>query len=70
MHMFTGRILNRFSKDIGQMDDLLPMTFFDMIGVRSKTFFLVLFHARTMFPRMILFDFCTLITCVYVDALE
>lgn len=24
-----GRILNRFSKDIGFMDDLLPLTFFD-----------------------------------------
>ncbi|KAI4538920.1 hypothetical protein MG293_011187 [Ovis ammon polii] len=26
-----GRILNRFSKDIGQMDDLLPLTFLDFI---------------------------------------
>ncbi|XP_052782620.1 ATP-binding cassette sub-family C member 4-like isoform X3 [Mya arenaria] len=25
----VGRILNRFSKDIGHMDDLLPITFFD-----------------------------------------
>ncbi|XP_052217717.1 ATP-binding cassette sub-family C member 4-like isoform X4 [Dreissena polymorpha] len=25
----VGRILNRFSKDIGHMDDLLPVTFFD-----------------------------------------
>ncbi|CAL1541619.1 unnamed protein product [Lymnaea stagnalis] len=27
----VGRILNRFSKDIGHMDDLLPVTFFDFI---------------------------------------
>ncbi|XP_041354291.1 ATP-binding cassette sub-family C member 4-like [Gigantopelta aegis] len=27
----VGRILNRFSKDIGHMDDLLPITFFDFI---------------------------------------
>ncbi|XP_042110929.1 ATP-binding cassette sub-family C member 4-like isoform X5 [Ovis aries] len=27
----TGRILNRFSKDIGHMDDLLPQTFQDFI---------------------------------------
>ncbi|XP_065752236.1 ATP-binding cassette sub-family C member 4 isoform X1 [Phocoena phocoena] len=27
----TGRILNRFSKDIGHMDDLLPLTFLDFI---------------------------------------
>uniref|UniRef100_A0AC11B7S2 Uncharacterized protein n=1 Tax=Ovis aries TaxID=9940 RepID=A0AC11B7S2_SHEEP len=28
-----GRILNRFSKDIGHMDDLLPLTFLDFIQV-------------------------------------
>ena len=27
----TGRVLNRFSKDMGQMDDLLPWIFFDTI---------------------------------------
>ena len=27
----TGRILNRFSKDIGQMDELLPWIFFDCL---------------------------------------
>ncbi|RUS91067.1 hypothetical protein EGW08_001195, partial [Elysia chlorotica] len=27
----VGRILNRFSKDVGHMDDLLPVTFFDFI---------------------------------------
>uniref|UniRef100_T1IZ26 Uncharacterized protein n=1 Tax=Strigamia maritima TaxID=126957 RepID=T1IZ26_STRMM len=29
-----GRILNRFSKDTGTMDDQLPLPFFDMISVR------------------------------------
>ncbi|XP_042110943.1 ATP-binding cassette sub-family C member 4-like isoform X2 [Ovis aries] len=33
-----GRILNRFSKDIGDMDDLLPLTFLDFI----QTFLLVI----------------------------
>ncbi|XP_057563438.1 ATP-binding cassette sub-family C member 4-like [Hippopotamus amphibius kiboko] len=33
-----GRILNRFSKDIGHMDDLLPLTFQDFI----QTFLLVI----------------------------
>ena len=28
-----GRILNRFSKDIGLMDDQLPPTFFDVVSV-------------------------------------
>ncbi|CAI9178863.1 unnamed protein product [Rangifer tarandus platyrhynchus] len=29
----VGRILNRFSKDIGHLDDLLPLTFLDFIHV-------------------------------------
>ncbi|CAI9178858.1 unnamed protein product [Rangifer tarandus platyrhynchus] len=33
-----GRILNHFSKDIGHMDDLLPLTFLDFI----QTFLLVI----------------------------
>ncbi|XP_036105461.1 multidrug resistance-associated protein 4 isoform X10 [Molossus molossus] len=35
-----GRILNRFSKDIGHMDDLLPLTFLDFIqaGGLSSSF--------------------------------
>ncbi|XP_025080220.1 multidrug resistance-associated protein 4-like isoform X3 [Pomacea canaliculata] len=27
----VGRILNRFAKDVGHMDDLLPITFFDFV---------------------------------------
>ncbi|XP_053404593.1 ATP-binding cassette sub-family C member 4-like isoform X3 [Mercenaria mercenaria] len=27
----VGRVLNRFSKDVGHMDDLLPITFFDFV---------------------------------------
>ena len=29
----AGRILNRFTKDIGFMDELLPKTFFDFLQV-------------------------------------
>uniref|UniRef100_A0A8P0T898 Multidrug resistance-associated protein 4 n=1 Tax=Canis lupus familiaris TaxID=9615 RepID=A0A8P0T898_CANLF len=29
--IYSGRILNRFSKDIGHMDDLLPLTFLDFL---------------------------------------
>ncbi|XP_073651149.1 ATP-binding cassette sub-family C member 4-like [Tursiops truncatus] len=39
-----GRILNRFSKDIGHMDDLLPLTFLDFI----QTFLLVIGVAGVM----------------------
>ncbi len=30
-----GRIMNRFSKDIGSLDDALPITLFDFLQVRS-----------------------------------
>ncbi|KAM9609982.1 ATP-binding cassette sub-family C member 4 isoform 6-T7 [Trichechus inunguis] len=33
----VGRILNRFSKDIGHMDDLLPLTFLDFIQSEKHT---------------------------------
>ena len=35
----SGRILNRFSKDIGNMDDYLPITFFDFTQVRYLSWF-------------------------------
>ena len=31
-----GRILNRFSKDMGSMDELLPPAFFDVLTVRKS----------------------------------
>ena len=32
--VLPGRVLNRFSKDVGHMDDLLPITFFDFVQVQ------------------------------------
>ena len=32
----TGRILNRFAKDVGHMDDNLPITFFDFVQVGER----------------------------------
>ena len=32
-HLLTGRILNRFSKDVGFLDDLLPYIFCEFILV-------------------------------------
>ena len=32
-HIYVGRVLNRFSKDLGFMDDILPFFFFDYLGV-------------------------------------
>ena len=33
MIYLTGRVLNRFSKDMGAMDELLPPAFFDSLTV-------------------------------------
>lgn len=35
----TGRILNRFSKDVGFLDDLLPLSFINYLFVSSLYFF-------------------------------
>jgi len=37
----SGRILNRFSKDIGCMDELLPPTFFDVFAVITDIIYFV-----------------------------
>ncbi|XP_068864472.1 ATP-binding cassette sub-family C member 4 isoform X2 [Aphelocoma coerulescens] len=36
-----GRILNRFSKDIGHLDDLLPLTFLDFVQVSFITLLII-----------------------------
>lgn len=38
---FVGRILNRFSKDVGQMDSVLPITFVDFYQVRHWIMFVL-----------------------------
>ena len=42
----SGRILNRFSKDIGSMDEILPMTIFDVKRIFFEiacVFFIVIY---------------------------
>ena len=34
----VGRVLNRFSKDLGFMDDVLPYHFYDFVFVSLTTF--------------------------------
>ena len=36
IHLHAGRVLNRFSKDVGFLDKLLPFVLCDDILVRSK----------------------------------
>lgn len=33
---FLGRILNRFSKDIGMIDDMMPMILCDVLQVKCS----------------------------------
>lgn len=44
--IFSGRVLNRFSKDTGHMDDNLPITFFDYIQVGPHAHTTVLFMTK------------------------
>lgn len=44
--IFSGRVLNRFSKDTGHMDDNLPITFFDYIQVGPHAHTTVLFMIK------------------------
>ncbi|EPY75990.1 multidrug resistance-associated protein 4 isoform 2, partial [Camelus ferus] len=60
--VLTGRILNRFSKDIGHMDDLLPLTFLDfiqtflqVIGVVSVAVAVIPWIAIPLVPLGIIF---------------
>jgi len=44
----VGRVLNRFSKDIGQIDELLPDTFFDYTRILLSAFSILLLNVATM----------------------
>lgn len=44
--IFSGRVLNRFSKDTGHMDDNLPITFFDYIQVGPHAHTTILFMIK------------------------
>lgn len=33
LFFFSGQILNRFTKDLGQIDEMLPITVFDVVVV-------------------------------------
>ncbi|WAR23566.1 MRP4-like protein, partial [Mya arenaria] len=60
----VGRILNRFSKDIGNMDDILPITFFDFTqekfieefdahqDMHTESWFLCLTSSRWLATRL------------------
>lgn len=45
----SGRVLNRFSKDIGQLDSNMPWTFVDFIQV-SKDLILITLHTEAREP--------------------
>ncbi|CAH3112435.1 unnamed protein product [Porites lobata] len=44
----VGKVLNRFSKDIGQMDDLLPYAFYDYTRLMVSSFAILLLNVATM----------------------
>lgn len=36
----SGRVLNRFSKDMGSVDELLPQAMLDCVQVKIKSYYL------------------------------
>ncbi|XP_071820242.1 ATP-binding cassette sub-family C member 4-like [Apostichopus japonicus] len=50
----TGRIQNRFTKDIGIMDDQLPLTFFDMLQLLLQIIGVVILNAVINYFTLIL----------------
>lgn len=36
MHGHIGRIMNRFTKDIGQLDEFLPLSMFDTLDIGGR----------------------------------
>ncbi|XP_022806581.1 multidrug resistance-associated protein 4-like [Stylophora pistillata] len=44
----AGRVLNRFSKDIGQMDDMLPYTFYDYSRLMLQAFAILMLNVVFM----------------------
>ncbi|XP_044176120.1 ATP-binding cassette sub-family C member 4-like isoform X1 [Acropora millepora] len=47
-HNPVGRVLNRFSKDIGQMDDLLPYTYYDYCRLMVLSYAILLLNVVAM----------------------
>ncbi|XP_015779531.1 PREDICTED: multidrug resistance-associated protein 4-like [Acropora digitifera] len=47
-HNPVGRVLNRFSKDIGQMDDLLPYTYYDYCRLMVLAYAVLLLNVVAM----------------------
>lgn len=47
-HNPVGRVLNRFSKDIGQMDDLLPYTYYDYCRLMVLSYAVLLLNVAAM----------------------
>lgn len=44
IRLFIGRILNRFSKDMGQIDEQLPLALGEIVFVSNATLCISLWH--------------------------
>ncbi|XP_072179855.1 ATP-binding cassette sub-family C member 4-like [Diadema setosum] len=62
----TGRIQNRFTKDIGTMDDQLPYNFFDFLQIALQilgtVFLIIAISPMTLVPAVILFIILIMLT--------
>lgn len=49
----SGRILNRFTKDMGALDEILPRTLLDVIQIYSTLIFILILNAVALYWTLI-----------------
>lgn len=71
---FTGRILNRFTKDIGALDEILPRTLLDVFQIYSSVFTILVLNAIalywTLVPSFILLGIFAYIVKIYLKTAQ
>lgn len=49
----SGRILNRFTKDMGALDEILPRTLLDVLQIYSTLIFILILNAVALYWTLI-----------------
>lgn len=52
-YLFSGRILNRFTKDLGEIDDILPGTFLHVVQLYSLMIGILVLNAISLYYTLL-----------------
>ncbi|XP_041974693.1 ATP-binding cassette sub-family C member 4-like [Aricia agestis] len=70
----SGRILNRFTKDMGALDEILPRTLLDVVQIYGNLIFIIVLNAIalywTMIPSIMLLTFFILFVKIYLKTAQ